>query len=109
MVPPQEPASLEAALRAGLARLQRERDVRYAEVRYVSESTERLRVRDLRPEEVAHSGSSGVAVRVLGEKTWGFACTPGTDEAHVVRAAERALAVARASSSLATRAVPFPP
>jgi len=107
-MPPSEPAPLDSALRAALARLAREHDVRYAEVRYVSERAERLRVRDLRPEEVARSSSGGVAVRVLGARTWGFACTPGIDEGQVVAAAERALAVARASSSLAARAVPFP-
>src|ERR1700722_10320418 len=51
-----EPASLagvEPALHAALARLRREHDVRYAEVRVVAYTTERLRVRDLRPEDIA--------------------------------------------------------
>jgi len=103
-----EPASLVQTVRAALDRLKRERDVRYAEIRFVSEASEKLRVRDLRPEQVATTTSLGVAVRVLGDKTWGFACTPRVDEASVVAAAERALAVARASSPLATKAVPFP-
>ena len=102
-------AGLDAALRAALARLRREHDVRYAEVRFVSDSVERLRVRDLRPEDISTASSQGVAVRVLGWKTWGFACTPGLDEASVVGAAERALAVARASGALASRPVVFPP
>jgi TldD protein len=109
MAHPTEPASLDSALHAALARLARERDVRYAELRFVSESSERLCVRDLRPEDIATASSRGVAVRVLATKTWGFACTPGLDEASIVRAAERALAIARASGTLATRPVAFPP
>jgi TldD protein len=104
-----EPTSAAPALHAALQRLKREHDVRYAEIRFVSDASERLRVRDLRPEDIATSSSQGVAVRVLGLKTWGFACTPGIDEASVVRAAERALAVARASASLTTHPVVFPP
>jgi TldD protein len=102
-------ARFEPVLRAALDRLTRERDVRYAEVRFVSESSERLRVRDLRPEQVTRTSSRGVAVRVLGDKTWGFACTPDLTEEAVVGAAGRALAIARASGPLATKAVPFPP
>jgi TldD protein len=103
-----EPSSLDGALRTALGRLSRERDVRYAELRFVSESAERLRVRDLRPEDLATSSSRGVAVRVLGAKTWGFACTANLDEESVVRAAERALAIARASGTITVSAVPFP-
>jgi TldD protein len=99
----------EAALRVGLERAKRERDVRYAELRFVADGMERLRVRDLRPEQVTRTASRGVAVRVLGEKIWGFACTPSLHEEAIVDAVARAVAIARASSSLATRAVPFPP
>jgi TldD protein len=109
MAHPVEPPALDPALRAALDVLSRERDVRYAELRFVSESSERLRVRDLRPEDIASASSHGVAVRVLGAKTWGFACTPGLDEESIVRAAERALSIARASGALVLRAVTFPP
>jgi TldD protein len=102
-------ARLESALHAALAWLRRAPDLRYAEIRFVSDASERLRVRDLRPEDIATASSQGVAVRVLGAKTWGFACTPGLDEDSIVRAAERALAVARASAALAVRPVVFPP
>ena len=105
---PSDDARVDAALRAGLDALGRVPEVRYAEVRFVEEVTERLRVRDGRPEQVATSTSSGVAVRVLGSKTWGFACTPETSEAAVVAAARRAATIARASSVAATPAVVFP-
>ncbi len=99
----------EALLRAPLALLKREPDVRYAEARYVDERAERLRVRDGRPEQVTTRGSRGVGIRVLGARTWGFACTAEMDEASLLEAARRALAVARASAAATTRDVLFPP
>jgi TldD protein len=108
MAHPSEPPHLDAALRAALDALRRKGDVRYAEVRFVDETQERLRVRDGRPEQVTTTTSRGVAVRVLGERTWGFACTPDLDEASIVAAAQRAHAVARASGAVAARAVRFP-
>src|SRR5512142_314555 len=98
----------EAALRAALDVLRRDPSVRYAEVRFVEEQNERLQVRDGRPETASTGGSRGVGIRVLGQKTWGFACTPHVNEAELVAAAERAAHIAKASSALATRAVIFP-
>jgi TldD protein len=99
----------DAAARAALASLQREPDVRYAEVRFVEERTEKLKVRDGRPEQVATGESLGAGIRVLGARTWGFACTADLTEGGIVRAAKEALAVARASSRVAPGVVPFPP
>ncbi len=109
MAHPTEPPHLDAALRAALEALRSARDVRYAELRFVDESVERLRVRDGRPEQVTRSASRGVAVRVLGERTWGFACTPELTEEAIALAAQRAHAVARASGAIASSAVAFPP
>jgi TldD protein len=100
--------SPDAAARAALAALGREPEVRYAEVRFVDERTERLRVRDGRPEQVATGASRGVGIRVLGARTWGFACTADLSEAGIVRAARAALAVAKASSRATPRKVAFP-
>jgi TldD protein len=105
---PHEPPSLDHALRVALQALRADGDVRYAELRFVAESSEKLRVRDMRPEQVATSSSAGVAVRVLGARTWGFACTAGLDEASIVAAARRAADVARASGPLAREPVKFP-
>jgi TldD protein len=99
----------EAGAKAALAALQREHDVRYAEVRFVEERSEKLRVRDGRPEQVASGESLGAGVRVLGAKTWGFACTADLSEAGIARAAREALAVARASSRVASSVTHFPP
>ncbi len=98
----------EAALRAALDWLKRSPDVRYAEVRFVGESREKLRVRDGRPEQVTGGGTRGVGVRVLGARTWGFACTPDVTEAAVLAAAERAVRIAKASGAVAREAVVFP-
>jgi TldD protein len=101
----------EPALFAALAILEGLRkagEVRYAEVRYVDGVTERLRVRDGRPEDVTHVRQAGVGVRVLGTATWGFASTASLDEASVVQAARRAVAIARASSRVSPRKVAFP-
>ena len=78
---------LEAAIRW----LQAQPDVRYAEARLVDESGERLRVRDGRPEQVTAEASRGVGIRVLGSKTWGFACSADVSEAHAARRFRRRL------------------
>ena len=103
-----ESTTLDSSLRAALDFLQRSPLVRYAELRFVDESTERLRVRDGRPEQVTATRTRGVGVRVLGERTWGFACTAALDEASVVLAARRALAVAQASGRAAFAKVSWP-
>jgi TldD protein len=96
------------ALRATLDWLKKQPSVRYAEVRFVDTEGEHLRVRDGRPEQITAEASRGVAIRVLAEKAWGFACSADLTEGAVRRAAERALAVARASGSVARSPVTFP-
>jgi TldD protein len=98
----------DAALHSALAWLRAQPDVRYAEVRLVDEQGERLRLRDGRPEQVTAEASRGVGIRVLGAKTWGFACSADIREGALLAAASRALAIARASAVLAHRAVVFP-
>jgi TldD protein len=100
---------LEGALKATLELLRKEQGVRYAEVRFVDDTTERLRVRDGRPEQVTTARSRGVAIRVLGERTWGFACTAQLDEAGLTAAAKKAVRIARASSAVAAKTALFPP
>lgn len=97
----------EAALLATLERLKREPSIRYAEVRFVSEKSERLRVRDGRPEQASTGASRGVGIRVLA-RTWGFACTPELTAQALDVAATRAVRIAAASSMLAREPTPFP-
>lgn len=96
------------AMRAVTAKLARDARVRYAEVRLVDDTSERLRVRDGRIERATSGHACGVAVRVLGDKTWGFSCTSDTSEAAVAAAAERAIETARASSPAVPVAVILP-
>jgi TldD protein len=105
---PLDHPELTAAMRAALDELRRQPDVRYAEVRYVDETAEKLLVRDGRPERVTSSGSSGLAVRVLAARAWGFACTAEVRESTAVDAARRALSIARASAAVAHAAIVFP-
>ncbi len=100
--------ALAAAIKAALAQVKKSADVRYAEVRFVEETAERLRVRDGRPETVSSSESRGVGVRVLARAAWGFASTPDCSEQGIALAAERALRVARASGRVAQAPVVFP-
>ena len=103
------PPPYESALRAALAELGRATDVRYGEVHLFDETTERLQVKDARAEVVTRGASLGASVRVLGARTWGFACTAHVTEAGLVRAAREAVAVARASSRVARSTVASPP
>ena len=102
------PALTEPPLEAALRALRGRSDVRYVEARFVEVRGERLRVRDGRPEQATAEASRGVGIRVLGSKTWGFACSADASEAGIVAAAERAHAIARASAVAASRPVAFP-
>ncbi len=98
----------EPALLATLDWLKRQPSVRYAEVRFVDTEGEHLRVRDGRPEQITAEASRGVAIRVLGDAAWGFACGADLGEGALRRVAERAVAVARASGAVARAPVTFP-
>jgi TldD protein len=98
----------DAALRAAVQWLRKQPDVRYGEVRFVDDWGERLRVRDGRPEQVTREASRGVGIRVLGARTWGFACTADMSEGGLLAAAGRALSIARASGAVARAPVVFP-
>jgi len=102
------PSPPDAALRATLDWLRKQPSLRYAEVRFVDTRGERLRVRDGRPEQVTAEASRGVGIRVLGAKAWGFACSPDTSEGALLAAANRAVAIARASDAVSRAPVVFP-
>ncbi|MGH7329593.1 MAG: TldD/PmbA family protein, partial [Polyangiaceae bacterium] len=97
-----------AAMQATLARLKKDPRVRYAEVRFVEDRTEKLRLRDGRIERATTGNARGIAIRVLGPKTWGFSCTSELAEAAIQRAADRAIETACASSAIVANAVVLP-
>ena len=100
---------IRAIAEAALDRARRDGDIEYAEVRWVDERNERLRIRDGAPDGISEFSSSGFGVRVLAHGAWGFACTPLADESAVVRALAAAVAIARASARIAKARVAFPP
>ncbi len=86
------------ALLEALDVLRRAGDVEYAEVRFVEDESERLRVRDDELENVETSESRGVGIRVISNGQWGFAATPSTRVSDVVAAAHTARDIARSSA-----------
>ena len=85
-------------MREAMDALRRHGDVTYAEVRYVEDRQEQIRVRNGRVDGVDARDSRGVGIRVLVEGSWGFAATRGIVAEDVIAAAERAREVAIASA-----------
>jgi TldD protein len=67
------------------------RHAEYADVRFVSSSSERLSTRNGRLDGLDSSESEGIGVRVRRAGAWGFAATRGTERAHAEAALARAL------------------
>ncbi|MFO0556837.1 MAG: TldD/PmbA family protein [Polyangiales bacterium] len=86
------------ALREARDWLIKQHGVSYAELRFVDEGNESIRVRDGRVEAVQESDSMGFGVRVIADGGWGFASVRGHRAEDAVRAARRALEVARATA-----------
>ncbi len=83
-------SALDAAKRAGAA---------YADARVVRRRDQGVSTREDHVVDVHDDESYGIGVRVLvveGTQSWGFAATADVDEASAARAAERAVAIARA-------------
>jgi TldD protein len=102
-------SSVRALCAAALERARRTADVSYADLRFVREQSERLRVRDGAPDGMRRSTSTGFAVRVIANGAWGFACTPVADEDALARAVDQAVGIAKASARIARQPVVYPP
>ncbi len=98
----------ETLLRQTIAHLKR-RGAAYAEARTVCRLHESLAVENGQVKNVSLATDAGVGVRVLVGGSWGFACTPQRTQAAWRRAADEALAIARASAPLNRRAVALTP
>jgi len=101
-------ATNRALCQTGLARARVHPSVTHAEVRYVAQRSERLKVRDGAPDGVGRGASAGFAVRLIADGTWGFSCTSLETEAAVVAMVDEAIVIARASARLARKPVRFP-
>jgi TldD protein len=104
---PADPRIRELAASA-LARARRHAEVSHAEVRWVREQSERVRVRDGAPEGIARGGRSGFSVRLVARGAWGFACTQPPHEGALAEMVDNAVAIAVASSRLLKNPVRFP-
>ena len=71
----------------------------YANARWVETKVESVTMRQGRVEGVSRSLDAGVGVRVIADGAWGFAGVASNDEADIVRAAELAHRIAKASAT----------
>jgi len=92
--------ALGAATRAGAT---------YADVRVVRLRRENVATREDRIERVASSEEYGVGVRVIAGGAWGFAATPSVTAKDAERAAQDAVATAKANAALMKRPVALAP
>lgn len=96
-------------MEGALARARRHPDVSHAEVRWVGEKSERLRVRDGAPDGMARTENSGFAVRLIARGAWGFACAAHASEERLARMIDEAIETAIASARVAKSPVKLPP
>lgn len=81
----------------------------YADVRVVRTEMQSLAVKNGEPEAITAQDDLGMGLRVLVDRTWGFAGSSRLDTAEPVRLAEKAIAIARASALLRQRPVELAP
>jgi TldD protein len=93
-------AALAAATDAGAS---------YADARVVDSATEDISVATGVVDGVEHAGSFGIGVRAICDGAWGFASTAEVTPASAVRIAREAVAIARASTQLASEPVRLAP
>ena len=84
-------AALNAAKSAGAT---------YADVRIGRYLNQRIFTREKQVQNIASSESYGAGVRVIANGTWGFASTNDVSEAGIARAAQTAVAIAKANSKV---------
>jgi TldD protein len=80
----------------------------YADARVVERRTERLAVKNGRPERMMADEEAGLGVRVLVSGAWGFASSSALDADSAGATVDRALAIARASARVQAETVTLP-
>ncbi len=86
-----------------------DRGATYTDVRVVRTEVQSLAVKNGEPEAITTQDDLGMGVRVLVDKTWGFAGSSRLEPAEATRTAEVAVAIARASATLRQRPVELAP
>jgi len=81
----------------------------YCDVRIGRYMRQFVITRENRVENVVNTESTGVGVRVIANGTWGFAATSDLSNAAVAKAAQQAVAIAKANSTYQTKPVQLAP
>jgi TldD protein len=81
----------------------------YGDVRIRSDRSERVAVKNGRPDHVAHDQSAGFGIRVLVDGAWGFFASHRVDESTLDEVIRQAVAIARASARFAGEPVRLSP
>jgi TldD protein len=87
----------------------RARGATYADVRIARQLNQFINGRETKIQNTTNTESFGVGIRVIAEGTWGFAATQDVTPDGVKRAAEKAVAIARANARLQTEPVTLAP
>ena len=87
----------------------RSRGATYADVRIARQLNQFINGRETKIQNTTNTESFGVGIRVIADGTWGFAATQDVSADGVKRAAEKAVAIARANSRLQTEPVTLAP
>ena len=77
------------------------RGAQYADIRFEIVRSERIEVRNGVVASLADSSSTGYGMRALVDGAWGFAASSDLSDDGIDRCAARAVAIARASASIA--------
>lgn len=85
------------------------RGATYADVRIARQLNQFINGRETKIQNITNTESFGVGIRVIADGTWGFAATQDVTADGVKRAAERAVAIAKANARLQTEPVQLAP
>ncbi|RDV12589.1 TldD/PmbA family protein [Pontibacter diazotrophicus] len=85
------------------------RGANYADVRIGRYLQQYIFTREKQVQNIVNAESFGVGVRVLADGTWGFAATSDVSDKGVAKAAEQAVAIARANAKLQKEPVQLAP
>lgn len=83
--------------------------VAYGEVRAESRTEENVSTKNREVDALSRRESRGIGIRVLHEGAWGFAATADTTKRAIAKAAQTALAIARATAAVGQRRVELAP
>jgi TldD protein len=72
--------------------------VDYADIRFVRTETERVQVKNENVDSITRDINQGLGVRVIADGAWGFAASSGLKSGNLIKTANRALQVAKASA-----------